>query len=101
MLVRVSRDHFLQHAGGHKRDIRWTLGETAHEIRIPLRSERHVHAHTVSLAHELVLQIAADTVEHLKLEAIGLDVILDRKTLRLANHSFVVSRDARIMTLEQ
>jgi len=44
------------------------FGEAAHQIRIPLRSKRDVDAHAPSVANELLLQIAADSVEHLKLE---------------------------------
>src|SRR5688572_17390848 len=47
------RDHLPHHVARDERDVCRALGQPAHEIRVPLRAERHVDAHAVALADEL------------------------------------------------
>src|ERR1700681_4928596 len=97
--VAALADHLPEDISGEERDIRRTFSEPAHQIWIPLRSERNVHAHAISFAHELVLEIAPHSIKHLELEAAGRDLILLRKSLRLLDNGFVVRRDARIVSV--
>src|SRR6185436_13466745 len=48
-------------------DIRRPLGEPPHEVRIPVFSIRNIDSQVEAVACELVLQVAPDSVEHLKL----------------------------------
>src|SRR5256885_11120045 len=57
-------------------------------IGVPLGAERDVHAHVVSLAPQPELQVAPHPVQHLKLEARGLE---DRKSTRLNSSHLVIS----------
>ena len=100
MLVVIPADHFLQHVASDERNIRRTLGEPAHEIRIPLRSEWNVDTHPVSVAHELFLEVAPHSVQHLKLESVRSDVVLACEAPGFPHHSLVVSCDSGVVTVE-
>src|SRR5688572_26015856 len=91
--------HLFDDVAGHERDVCGTFGEPAHQIRIPLRAERHVHAHPVALTNELVLQIATHAVEHLKFIPVARDRVLRRKMLRFGNDALVMRRDAGIVAV--
>src|SRR6266542_4348597 len=93
-------DHFLDDVAGEERNVGRPLCQPAHEIRIPLRAERNIDAHAVALANQRVLKIAANSVEHLELEARRLDRLLDGEALRLANECFVMCCDAGIIAVE-
>ncbi len=51
-------------------DICGALCKATHEIRIPVGSKRDIDAHGIALFHKLLLQITADAVQHLKLNAL-------------------------------
>src|ERR1039457_4901159 len=53
-----------------KHQIRRTLGQPPHEIRIPGVAKWHIQAQPVPIRNQTALQIPPDPVEHLKLEAI-------------------------------
>src|ERR1700694_476246 len=74
--VAAFADHLLEDIPGEECDVCGTLRETAHQIWIPLGSERDINPHAVSLTNELVLQIAPHAIQHLEFESIGRDVIL-------------------------
>jgi ketosteroid isomerase-like protein len=46
------------------------LGQSADEVSVPLRAERHVHAHVVAVVDEPALLGVADAVQHLILEIV-------------------------------
>src|SRR3974390_2203058 len=73
-----------------KEHIRWTLAQTPHEIRIPFRAEGDVDAHAPAVAHKLLLQIAANAVEHLKFEGLGWNLLGASKGLGGADDVLVV-----------
>src|SRR6266700_6180240 len=58
-----------------EQSVRWPFRQAAHEVGIPLCAKRNVDAHAPSLAHQALLQIAADTVEHLELESVARNVL--------------------------
>src|SRR5271156_4797568 len=95
-----SRGGFLrstrQQIAQEERDVGGAFGQAAHEIRKPIHAERDVDADAVSVAHEFLLQVGADAVEHLEFEAVTLDVFLADEIERGANHGWVVRRDAVI-----
>src|SRR5438270_320543 len=43
----------------------------AHVIGVPLRSERNINPHAPALAHQVLLQVAANSVQHLKFKRIS------------------------------
>src|SRR6185312_7928950 len=92
--------HLLDDVAGHERDIGGTLCEAAHEVRIPLCTERNIAPHPPALADDLLLQVAANPVQHLEFEAIGLDVVLACELLHLLDYDFVVRGDAGIGTVQ-
>src|SRR5215510_9770862 len=65
----------------HKHDIGGAFGEAAHEVWKPLTTEGDVHADPISFLYEVGLQIAADAVQHLKLETIPRDSVIARNLL--------------------
>src|ERR1035437_7842444 len=85
-----------QDVSRHEDEVRRTLGETAHEIWIPLRAERHVDAQPVALTRELLLEIAPHAVEHLEFETRALDPLLGGKRGRDRDDGGIVGRDAQI-----
>src|SRR5450759_5700368 len=90
-------DHLLEQVSGEKRDVRGALSETPHEIRIPPRSKWNVHPHAVAFTDQLVLEVAAHSVEHLELVALGRDVVGQGEPLRLIDDGFVVGGDAGVV----
>src|SRR5262245_39370056 len=55
-------------AGQEEAEVGGPLGEPAHEVGEPLVAVGDVHAQAVALGDDLLLQVAADPVEHLELE---------------------------------
>src|SRR5208337_5186606 len=55
-----------EHVGG-------TFCEATHKVGIPLRSKRNIYAHFVAVAYQVALQIAAHSIQHLKLEMFAAD----------------------------
>src|SRR6185503_15199651 len=96
-LAPVSPHHLLHDVSRDEGDVSWTLGEPPHEIRIPLRAEWHIHAHAITLAHQLLLEIAPYAVEHLEFELVVFDVALAGKPLHFSHDCFVVRCDAGIV----
>jgi hypothetical protein len=70
--------------------VRGPLRQAAHKIRIPLRSERYIAAHVEALFHQVFLQIAPDSIEHLKLKSICPDALLCHVGTGLLNDGFIV-----------
>src|SRR6476660_3132393 len=68
-LPSTSPECLADHVARDESHVRRPLCQATHEIRIPLRAEGHIDTHSISVAHELLLQVAADAVEHLKLES--------------------------------
>lgn len=88
-----SEPSISDHVSQDEPHIRRTLGQAAHEIRIPVAPIRHIHSQSISVAHELLLQIAPYAVEHLKLELVRLDVLLVNKCAGRSDDVLIVSRD--------
>ena len=51
-----------QHVAGNEEYVGRALAQTPHEVWIPLRAERDVHAHPPAISHQALLQIAPDAV---------------------------------------
>src|SRR5215469_5480304 len=90
---------FTEDVSGNEHHIRGTLGQSAHEIRVPLGAKGHIDPDTISVPDKRALQVPPHAVEHLKLESIDRDPLIRRKSLRLADQPFVVCRDAGIVSL--
>src|SRR5580704_3145088 len=58
-----------EEAAQNKPAVCWALGETAHEIRAPVGAERHVDLQSVTGGAHLRLQVAPDSIDHLKFVA--------------------------------
>ena len=98
----ASRSLFAQHILGDEEDVGGALGEATHEVGIPLVAERDVDPNVVALGDELTLQIAADSEEHLELEAAAIDAALGDEGLGGSNHFLVVRGEPVINgTLQQ
>jgi hypothetical protein len=59
----------LEEVFDEEEDVGGAFGKAAHDVGVPLRAEGDVDADTVALGGELALEVAADAVEHLELEA--------------------------------
>ena len=57
----------------HEEQISRPLSQTAHEVGIPLGSEWHVDADLITFPDQFALEIAAHSIQHLKLEVAGRD----------------------------
>src|SRR6476469_9514686 len=96
MALRVTVERLANDVAGDEGDVGRALREPAHEIRIPLGAEGHVAADAIPFLHERFLEVAADAVEHLELEAVDADSLLLRPALGLVDHRRVVAGDARV-----
>src|SRR2546427_6524793 len=98
-----ARSYGLLHdAAQQERDVGGALGETAHEVRIPLFPERDVDADGPAVAPQRALQVAPHAVQHLELEAARHDAAPARERLRVRDDPDVVGRDPGVGTaLEQ
>src|SRR3954447_285022 len=73
-------------------DIGRPLGETPHEVPVPLRPVRHVDAHGLALARETALLVGADAVEHLVLVVAGRSAMADGERAGDVDQARVVRR---------
>src|SRR4029077_8199737 len=55
---------------GDEQNIRRTLGQEAHQVRIPLGAEGNINPHAPTLLHQTTLQVTTDAVEHLEFEGL-------------------------------
>src|SRR5215469_781080 len=55
------------------------LGEAAHKVREPILAKRDVDADAIALLDELLLQVRADSIQHLKFKFVLGDVLLGGK----------------------
>jgi hypothetical protein len=77
-----------------KENVGGALGEAAHEVGVPLWTEGDVDADAVALGREAVLEIAANAVEHLKLEGMLVDLVGLDEGAHLVDDRLVVGGDA-------
>src|SRR5579885_3303591 len=73
-----------------------TLCQTPHEVRIPLGSKGHIDSHAPSIAHQTLLQVAANAVQHLEFEGIAGDSFPGGKLFGLIDDVFIVCSQAMI-----
>src|SRR5262249_18726619 len=78
-----------------------TLGQPAHEVRKPIAPVGDVDAHAVALADQLVLQVSANAVEHLKFKLILGQVAFRGKADGGGDHARVVRGDPVINPARQ
>src|ERR1700741_368087 len=69
---------FPQNSAHHKAEVGRTFAQTPHEIREPLPTERDVQTHPIALGRECPLQVTSDSIQHLKLEAVLRDALVQR-----------------------
>src|SRR6185503_3648929 len=91
-------DSALRQILQHKPHIRRTLGQPAHEVRIPVFPVRNIDPDIEPIARELSLEIAPHAVEHLKLKLFFPDSLASREVDSRINHLRIVRRDAVIDT---
>src|SRR5215472_4325690 len=79
---------------GEEEDVGGAFGEATHEVGVPLGAEGDVDADAVALRDELALQIAADAVEHLKLEGGFFDTVDFDEVAEVVDDGLVVRSHA-------
>src|SRR5579872_1056612 len=79
-----------------EQNVRRPLRKTSHEVRIPFVSEGDVHAHVVAFCHQLSLQVAPHTIQHLEFETARSNPVLPGAGLGCGNHLLVMGRKAVI-----
>src|SRR5579864_7337935 len=84
-----------------KHQVGRALRETPHEVRKPVRAKWNVHPQAKGLADESLLQISADSIEHLKLELLAANILLAREFFRRPDHRRIMCRDAVINSARQ
>src|SRR6185437_16318297 len=94
-------EQFAHNVAGNERHVGRTLCQAAHEIRIPLRPERNIHTHVVALPHELFLQVATHSVEHLEFESFGADLVFPHEAPDPRDDRGIVRGQSRIVPLLQ
>src|SRR4051812_33076718 len=85
------------HAPRDERDVRRAFSQPAHEVGIPLRAERHIDTHAIALPHELLLEVAPYTVEHLELEPTRIDAVRLHEGLGGVDDARIVRGDAGVI----
>src|SRR5581483_10419978 len=73
-----------------KEEVGGSLGQTAHEVRVPLGPERNVNAHLPALSHQALLQITPDAVQHLELECVPRNVLANGERFCLIDNALVM-----------
>src|SRR5713101_3810510 len=81
-----------------KHQVGGALGQAAHEVGEPVAAVGDIDAHTIGIAHQLLLEIGADPIEHLELELVFGNAVLGDKVQRRRDHPRVVGGDAGIDT---
>src|SRR5205085_7271753 len=76
--------------------IRLPLCQTPHQVRIPFSAKWYINTHTPAIAYQFFLQVATDTVQHLKFKCIARDLFLNGKSFGLIDDVFVVCGQAVI-----
>src|SRR6185437_9724149 len=87
---------FLHQVFGQEEDVGGALGEAAHEVGVPLGAEWGVDAEVVAFCYERALEVAADSVQHLELEAAFGDGFFLNEAFGGGDHGWVVGGDAVI-----
>src|SRR5258708_25717191 len=65
-------------AADYESDIRRPLTEPAHEVGKPFAAEWNIDAHAIARLHQHRLEVPADAVQHLELEAIRRHLMVAR-----------------------
>src|SRR5205814_8094096 len=73
--------------------VRRPLGQTPHEVAVPVRPVRRGDEDVVAAGNEVELQARPDAVEHLELEAVVRDAPLAREGDRALDQRLVVRGD--------
>src|SRR2546421_4873132 len=74
-----------------------SLSQAASEIWIPLVAEWNIDPHVVAVLEQLILQIAADAIEHLEFEPRFVDVPILNEYEKLSDDLLVVGGDGGIV----
>src|ERR1700722_4796837 len=85
-----------QQVAGDKEDIGGALAQSPHEIWVPFGAERNVNPNPPAFSHQTLLQVAADAVEHLKLERVRGYLFAPGESLGLAHNVLIVRSQAVI-----
>ena len=86
---------FSEEIRNEEPDIGRAFRQTAHEVGVPVRAKWNVDADGITFLDQLFLQIAADTVQHLKLDGLLGQAYFFRILLRKGNPFLVMGRDRR------
>src|SRR5690606_2500519 len=84
------------HRIDNEEKVRRPLGHAPHEVRIPSLAEGNVDAQVPAVVDDLLLEVAADAVEHLELEVAGGDPLGAGEVDGGAEHPLVVGREPRV-----
>lgn len=87
-----------EEVGEEKLQVGGALGEAAHEIREPVGAVGNVDTQAIAFADELLLQIGANAVEHLKFELIAANSPLRGELLCGVEQARIVRGDGVINT---
>src|SRR5438105_2679614 len=74
-------------------DVGGMLAQTAHEVGKPVAAEWQIDPYAVPGVDQHYLQVPADAVEHLKLEAIGRHALFGRPPAGQLDHDRIVRGD--------
>src|SRR5882762_9289208 len=97
----VAKKDLSEEIAGKERQIGGPFSQTAHEIRKPVLPVRNIDSHAKAVAHQLLLQIGAHAVEHLKLEVLFGNFLFGRTTDGGRNHSWVMGGNPVIEAARQ
>src|SRR5215218_7612392 len=71
----VTEGSALHQVGEEEVEVGGAFGEAAHDVGVPLGAVGEVDAEAVAFGDNLLLEVAADAVEHLELEAVAVAVV--------------------------
>lgn len=78
-----------------------SFGEAAGEVGVPLVAEGDVDADVEAVFHETILEVAADSEEHLEFESIFRDVVFVDKFSKFFDDFVVLGSDGGIVSAFQ
>src|SRR6266542_6488055 len=90
-----------QQAANYKSDVGGAFTKPAHKVREPFATERDVYADPVTGVAQLRLQIPANPVQHLELEAVGRDAVGRCKSPRRVDHGGIVRGNGGVLAARQ
>ena len=85
----------------HKRRICRALGNSSHQVPVPIGSVRDIHPHPVSFFGKLLLALRSDAVQHLEFKLLPWNLMLADECFRIRNDVIIMCCHRRFMAAQK